>query len=236
MVKAICSRSALGVVVEMPTQPSRWRPRRRRTLTVGTIAREVRVEGMRSVMPEVEVVRVDERLEDEFFSVHSVANECGWCYCVAWWVPDWEGFGDRTATQNRTLREDLFRRGEHDGYLARVGGRPVGWCQVGLRDRLVKLVRQMGLDPSPGTYAITCFQVVPRHRRSGVASSLLAGVLEDLRSRGARRVEAYPRRGEHLAPGELWTGPLEMYERQGFSPVGGDPRSPVLALDLGAVL
>jgi GNAT superfamily N-acetyltransferase len=185
-------------------------------------------------MMEVEVVRLDERLEDEFFAVHSEANECGWCCCVAWWVSSWEGFGDRTAAENRALREELFRRGEHDGYLARIDGRPVGWCQVGLRDRLVKLVRQMGLAPSPGTYAITCFQVDPRYRRRGVASSLLAGILEDLRSRGVRRVEAFPRRGDDLAPGELWTGPVEIYERQGFSPLGGDPRSPVLVLDLGA--
>jgi hypothetical protein len=85
---------------------------------------------------------------DGFYELHA-GPERGWCSCVAWWVPDWEGFGERTAEENRALREALFARGEYDGYLAYADGRAVGWAQVGRRDRLAKLLSQFSLAPDP---------------------------------------------------------------------------------------
>lgn len=180
----------------------------------------------------VEVVRLGPDLRDEFYRVHCAENGCDWCFCVAWWVPTWEGWGDRTAEQNRALRDDLFERGEYDGYLARIDGQPVGWCQVGPRDRLAKLVRHMSLPVSPETYAVTCFQVAPALRRRGVATALLAGALADLRARGVRRVEAYPRRRGGLDPDDMWTGPEDLYARFGFRSMGNDSNAPVVVLDL----
>ena len=42
-------------------------------------------------------------LEDDFFRLHCPANDAGWCNCVAWLVDGWEGWGERTAEQNRQL-------------------------------------------------------------------------------------------------------------------------------------
>jgi len=156
----------------------------------------------------------------------------GWCFCVAWWVPTWDGWGDRTAAENRALREDLLRRGEHDGYLLYSGGEPVGWCQCGPRDRLPKLVRSYGLEPDPGAWAVSCFEIEPAHRGRGAARALLRGALEDLRSRGVRRVEGFPRRGEGLEPGRAWTGPEALFAGAGFRLLREAERGPVYGIDL----
>lgn len=76
------------------------------------------------------VKRVDESLRSDFFHVHSEKYGCGWCFCVAWWVPTWEGWSERTREQNRELRETLLESGEYDGYILYGDEHPIGWCQV----------------------------------------------------------------------------------------------------------
>lgn len=180
-------------------------------------------------MTSIHVHRFDERRRDDFSRLHSDENGAGWCRCVAWWVPTWEGWGERTASENAALRDTLCDAGRYDGYLAYDGVDPVGWCQAGPRDRLEKLVLQLGLEPDPATWAITCFLVAPSHRRRGVAHALLRHALDDLRASGVTRVEAYPRGGAALDEGDLWTGPADLYLREGFAQVGDSPRGPVLA-------
>jgi GNAT superfamily N-acetyltransferase len=126
----------------------------------------------------------------------------------------------------------LCEAGEYDGYLLYVDGDPVAWCQVGPRDRLQKLVAQFELSPSPATWAITCFLVAPGFRRRGLASHFLQQVIADLRHRGVRRVEAFPKRGRSLSEGDLWSGPEAMFRRAGFGLVRDDPIRPILGLDL----
>jgi len=182
--------------------------------------------------PDMEVRQLDATRERDFWAVHSTEHDCGWCACAAWWVPTWEGFGARKAEENRGLRAELFRRGEFDGYIAYAGGEPVGWCQVGPRDRLAKLVKQYALAPDPAGFAITCFLVLPSHRRRGVARELLARVLDDLRFRGILRVEVFPRVEETSDPLDLWTGPLSLYAEAGFRARDPAVPRPPLMLDL----
>lgn len=178
------------------------------------------------------VQRLDAAHRPDFYRLHCDANECGWCVCVAWWVPTWEGFGDRTAAENRRLRDDLFDRGEYDIYMMYEGDLPIGSCQVGPRDRLAKLVKQYALAPDPEAWAITCFQIAPARRGLGVAARLLADVLHDLRDRGCRRVEAFPKRGDGLDVMDLWTGPESMYFKSGFTVIRDDPSRPILSIAL----
>jgi GNAT superfamily N-acetyltransferase len=171
-------------------------------------------------------------LEDAFLRLHDERNDAGWCRCVAWWVPTWEGWGERTAAKNLEFRCDLFDRGEHDGLLAFEGKEPVGWVQVGPRDRLVKLVSELGLDPDPAVWAATCFLVAPTHRGRGVAGVLLRGAVECARAAGASRIEGYPRSGETLADADAWTGTVALFQACGLTLVReGSPRS-VYALAL----
>jgi GNAT superfamily N-acetyltransferase len=179
-----------------------------------------------------EVHRFDPSRRTDFFRLHSEENGCAWCFCTAWWVPAWEGWGDRTAAENRRLREQLFDRGESDGYLLYVNGEPAGWCQAGPRDRLEKLVRQFGLEPDPGVFAVTCFLIAPVFRGQGLAAFLLREIVTDLGKRGARRIEAFPKRGVRLEADDLWNGPEALFRDQGFQVLRDHAERPVFSLDL----
>ena len=91
---------------------------------------------------------------------------------------------------------------------------------------------KFGFAPAPRTWAITCFYVAPGSRRKGIAAHLLREVLSELKSKGARRVEAYPRRGPALNEEDLWNGPESMLVRAGFRVALEGASRPVLALDL----
>lgn len=178
----------------------------------------------------VRVVRWSNSNRDEFFRLHCDGKDAGWCQCVAWWVPTWDGWGERTAEQNRELRERLCDAGEYDGLLAYADGRdaPVGWCQVGPRDRLEKLVQQYRLEAAPRAWAVTCFQVHPEFRRQGVAATLLDHALVEAVVGNAACVEAFPKSGAALGEGELWSGPESLFRSRGFSVVTSYERGPVM--------
>ena len=177
---------------------------------------------------EITIKPLGPELRADFHALLGKSDDCTWCRCVAWWVPSWEGFSERTAEQNRALRDELFDRGEYDGYLLYEGGQPVAWCQVGPRDRLSKLVDQFKLEPDPEVWAVTCFAVAPEARRRGLARRLLATILKELAGTGIRRIQAFPRRGEGLEPGELWTGPESLYREAGFTILRDHRTMPIL--------
>lgn len=173
----------------------------------------------------------DSRRED-FYRVHSEANGANWCYCVAWWVPTWEGWAQRTAEENRALRERLFQQGQYDGYLLYLDGNPVGWCQCGPRDHLPKVLRQYKLTPDRRIWAITCLLIAPRHRKRGLTHRFLAEVLEDLRTRGITYVQAFPSRDRDLPDEDIWTGPETAFQKAGFVLERDDSKQPVYSTQL----
>lgn len=167
----------------------------------------------------------------DFWRMHCAEAGTGWCYCTAWWVPGWDGWGERTDAQNRAVREGLFEKGQDDGYLLYRDGVPLGWCQAGPRDRLGKLVTQYRLEPEPGVWAVTCMAIQPEARGKGLARHLLAEVLADLPGRGARAVEAFPKEGAAREPGDLWRGPETLFREAGFLRVRETPAGPIYRLD-----
>jgi GNAT superfamily N-acetyltransferase len=177
------------------------------------------------------VERFGPGMRDDFRRLHSDANGAGWCRCAAWWVPTWDGWGDRTAAENAALRERLCDEGEYDGLLAYDDREPVGWCQLGPRDRLTKLVGQLELEPEPRTWAVTCFLVAPSHRGRGVAAALLEGAIEAARAAGALRLEGYPRLGATTAD-DAWMGPRRLFDKRRFRAVREVSRRTVCALGL----
>ena len=181
---------------------------------------------------EVRVERLDPARPEAFFRLHCAGNGAGWCRCVAWWVPTWEGWGERSEAENRRLREDLFARGERDLWVCFVDDVPAASVQACPRDRLEKLRAQFDLTPDPGAWAIGCFFVAPAFRRQGLARRLLGAVLDELRELGARSVEAFPRQGADLDPGEQWTGPAALYAAMGFQPAQEAGRRAVVRLAL----
>jgi len=160
-----------------------------------------------------------ERVKD-YFTIHSETNDASWCYCTAWWVPSWDGWGERTASENFNLRQNLLNGGIYDGYMLYVDGKPAAWCQVGQRDRLTKLVEQFELELNSEIWAITCFLVAPSFRHQGLATYLLDEILRDLMEKGVSQVEAYPRFGNDLDETDLWNGPESMFLGAGFKKEG----------------
>ncbi len=175
----------------------------------------------------LKVIPLDASLCDDFYRVHSVTHGEGWCYCVAWWTPTWDNWSERTAEKNRALREQLFAQGQYDGYLLYVNDEPVGWCQCGPRDKLKKLCKQYNLISDSKMWAITCFVIVPQNRGQGLAHYFLEEILKDLENRGIRKLQAFPRRGNGLSKGEVWTGPEVLFQKAGFNLEKDDQHHPV---------
>lgn len=177
----------------------------------------------------VTVKRLTGDNESEFYRIHNEATGNGWCHCVAWWTPTWDGWSQRTAQENASLRRKLLSDGVHDGYLIYADGALAGWCQAWRRDAFAKLATQFGATSDNDAWMIGCVLILPDYRGRGVVGVALAQIVGDLRLRGARSVDAYPKRGAHDA-GELWNGPESTYLRLGFAVVRDDPKRPVLRL------
>lgn len=175
----------------------------------------------------VSIERLSASSLDAFRSLHS--GDDAWCQCVAWWVPGWDGWGARTAEENSALRQSLFDRGVHDGYLIRFDGALGGWCQAWQRSAFTKLSVQFGPSPDDKAWMIGCVLVKPPFRGKGLARQALRLVVDDLRARGASSVDAFPKR--HAGDeGELWNGPESTYLGLGFRVVKDDPKRPLLRI------
>lgn len=164
-----------------------------------------------------------------FALIHCDATGNGWCHCVAWWVPSWEGFGERTAAENLALRQSLLRNGVHDGYYVYSSDALAGWVQAWKRDAFAKLATQFAVASNDDAWMIGCVLILPAFRAQGVARNALALLVDDLRLRGARSIDAFPKRGASDA-GELWNGPESTYSALGFSVVRDDAKRPLLRL------
>lgn len=125
-------------------------------------------------------------------------------------------FDERTKEQNRGSRSDLLRSGKANGLVAYRLGRVVGWCHAAPKAELLNIPT----GPEREVGAIVCFVVAPDARRQGIATALLDAALTQLRERGMRAVEAYPRTADADATAQsLYPGPMAMYRRAGFEVV-----------------
>ncbi|HLV66183.1 MAG TPA: GNAT family N-acetyltransferase [Polyangiaceae bacterium] len=163
------------------------------------------------------------------------------CFCRYWHFE-----GDKNAWLERLafgreagiaeLTESL-RRTElaPHGVVAREGAAIVGWMKLTRAERVEKLYAQRvyrGLPCFAGdrrdVFTIGCVLVDPEVRGTGVAHGLLACALDLARAHGARAVEAFPRRGEHLGEAEVWMGPFPLFSAAGFEVVNDFGPYPVL--------
>ena len=163
-------------------------------------------------------------MKEDFYRLHIQGDFGGHCYCVAWWMPNWETWNERTGEQNKKLREVLFCDGISDGYMLYLDDEPSGWCQVYQRDSLPNLVNSFHFDPDPQVWAVTCFMIAPDARKKGLAHELLKRILVDLKSQGVTKVQAFPKSESGLPASEVWAGPLGVYQKAGFVKIKDFPR------------
>ena len=166
----------------------------------------------------------------DFARLFSQNNGWDFCWCMHFhrscglpknkWLPTRAERGVR----NRREKKELVERRCAHGILVYAKGEPVGWCQYGPREELPRIDnsrRYRGLAPESATeklWRITCFAVLKKYRKRGVASAALKAALEAIRKRGGGLVEAYPIiRWETRAFGNESThGTVSMFRKEGF--------------------
>ena len=130
------------------------------------------------------------------------ATEQG-CWCQSWrGSPKARGFTGPAANRD-ALQAQVESGGFAPGVIAYLDGEPVGWCGLGPRAAMPRLVNSRTIptiDDLP-VWSIGCFVVRVGYRRRGVARALLAGAIEYARSprgTGHRGLPDRSRRGSRL--------------------------------------
>ena len=143
---------------------------------------------------------------------------------VGCWCQAWRGLDARSLSGGRSrpelLREQMASSSPPPGFMAYIGDEPVGWVGVGIRAETPRLLHSRtipAIDELP-VWSIGCFRIHPGHRRRGIATALLAGVIEAARSVGAPGVEAYPvdPAGRRVEVGAGYVGIASMFDAAGF--------------------
>lgn len=168
---------------------------------------------------DIHIKRLSSAIKDDFYKVHRAGEYGDWCLCGYWWMESVEGWDKRTEEEGRAQREELFARGIEDGYILYENDIPVGWCQACQRDQLIHLMKKFNFAPDPDTWCISCFMIIPAARGKGLAHRFLTEVLQDMKARGVKVVQAYPRSESGLPANDVWTGPEALYIKAGFSRV-----------------
>ncbi len=166
-------------------------------------------------------LRIVPATTDGWADVRAVLDGSGeqGCWCQAWRCRDpvAKATGEsRTATLRRQMKDGP----PPPGYLAYLDGMPVGWVGVGVRTETPRLVNSRtipAIDDLP-VWSIGCFRIRPDHRRRGIATALLAGVIDAARLAGAPGVEAYPidPAGRRVDAGFAFVGIASMFDAAGF--------------------
>ncbi|HSH22380.1 MAG TPA: GNAT family N-acetyltransferase [Candidatus Caenarcaniphilales bacterium] len=143
----------------------------------------------------------------------------GGCWCQAWRGKD-EVARATAESRPQTLRRQMEEADPPPGYIAYLDGVPVGWVGVSVRAKTPRLLRSRtipAVDDQP-VWSIGCFRIRPGYRRRGVATALLAGVVNAARRAGAPGVEAYPIDPERrrVDVGFAFVGIASMFDAAGF--------------------
>ena len=161
-----------------------------------------------------------------FFDEIAFKDHGDWafCYCL-------EGHLDQKTqaewTNQKERREkaiELIMGGEMQGYLAYIGSKIVGWCNVNDRKNyryLTEMFKTIGYqtkeDDNVKVKTIFCFLVTAEYRGRGIAQMLLDRVCKDAIQDNYRYIETYPFADESFA--FQYHGSCKMYERNGFTEI-----------------
>ncbi len=157
---------------------------------------------------------------DRFAHVTELLGSSGEAGC---WCQAWRGFDSKRLSGGKS-RPELLReqmQGEPPpGFLAYMDGQAVGWVGVGVRTETPRLMnsRTIPLVDEQPVWSIGCFRIRPGYRRRGIATALLAGVIDEARKAGAPGIEAYPidPAGGRVDAGFAFVGIASMFDAAGF--------------------
>ncbi|GIJ70276.1 GNAT family N-acetyltransferase [Virgisporangium ochraceum] len=171
----------------------------------------------------VEIRAVDAGCRDavaELFTANGTVTGCG---CMFFVLPNKEfSAGYKTGANRERLLTDLAGS-PPIGLVAYSGGRAVGWCAAGPRERYARalrspLLKSRDADEDGSVWFLPCLFVRAGERRKGVAGDLLAAAVGVAREHGATAVEGFPYAGgEKRATGEAYIGTEAMFAAAGFT-------------------
>jgi hypothetical protein len=152
---------------------------------------------------------------ERFFAANN--GVWGGCWCMyyhqseKWDVKDYEG--------HKRAKRSLVKQGHAHGTIVYCGDDPVGWCQFGPKEELLRVDRKKGYTPtSKDAWRITCFFISRHHRKMGFAELAVRESVKTMKDLGVKDIEAYPVEGR-LSASLLWSGTPELFEGAGFSRV-----------------
>ena len=143
----------------------------------------------------------------------------GGCWCIVH-HPEYE----RGVSDPRTLKRQLVQEGRaHAALVVDESDQVQGWCQCGRKGELV-LKHRREYDkqpPAAAAWRIACIYTDKQHRRSGVARAALQGALGQIAAAGGGLVEAVSEVtvGRDAQDRFLFSGTVELFEAEGFTPV-----------------
>ncbi|HET7822493.1 MAG TPA: GNAT family N-acetyltransferase [Ornithinibacter sp.] len=162
---------------------------------------------------------------DDFADIVNPSRRAYSCWCLSHRLRATdirELGGDGPDDREKAMRA-LCEREHPPGVVTYLDGVPVGWCNIGPRSEIPRLVHSKLILPTDDlpVWSIICIVVRGGHRRQGVVGHLLEGAVEYAASHGAPAVEAHP----VDPPGRMDTtmafvGTRSMFEKAGFSVVG----------------
>ncbi len=163
-----------------------------------------------------------DRFED-FADVVNPNRRATHCWCLSHRLRQREidelGEGSREQAARR-----LCEREVPPGVVTYRDGVPVGWCNIGARSDIPRLLHSTRIHPVDDVpvWSIVCVVVRGGHRRQGVTAHLIEGAVAWAAEQGAPAVEAHP-----VDPGErrmdltmAFVGTRAMFARAGFEEVG----------------
>lgn len=163
-----------------------------------------------------------DRFED-FADIVNPSRRVRACWCVAPRLRARDvrelGDGDRESAMRALCAQ------QPPGVVTYTDGEPVGWCNLGPRAAIPRLVDSRVIRPVDDVpvWSIVCLVVRAGHRRQGITAHLIDGAVAWARSEGAPAIEAYPvepPERSRMDTARLFVGTRSMFARAGFDVVG----------------
>jgi GNAT superfamily N-acetyltransferase len=141
------------------------------------------------------------------------------CWCM-WFRETTAGYrANAGAANKRAFQRIVNTSAAPPGVIAYVDGQPAGWCAVAPREQYPRLQRSRTarpIDDQP-VWAVTCFFIASKARRSGLGHALLRAAVDLAGAHGARIVEGYPLMpGRKLRSDEAYVGVSSLFKKVGF--------------------
>ncbi|MFW6598420.1 N-acetyltransferase family protein [Propionibacteriaceae bacterium Y2011] len=159
---------------------------------------------------------------DDFAAVINPNGRETHCWCLSHRLQPKQITELGDGSREQAMRS-LCQRDDPPGVVTYHDGVPVGWCSVGPRADIPRLVGSKLIRPvdEVAVWSIICVVVRSGHRRQGVTGHLIEGAVARAAERGAPAVEAYPVDPEgRMDTTMAFVGTRAMFERAGFTTVG----------------